>query len=174
MMVDIPYRLAGRPRDARGLVIPFVQFIKADGTPDFRVLDDALMARAVRHRLCGLCGDKIRGDVYFIGGPLCVENGFFYDPPMHKDCARYAICTCPHLARSKGRYAPQPEPGTTGPGIALIAGAMDISKKAEWFGLMRATGYQSSHTETMMLVIKAKLPWVSVERWRDGGLMETT
>jgi hypothetical protein len=165
-MSEIPFRMARRPRDARGLVIPFAQFIKADGTPDFRVMDDRLTSKAVRRRLCSICGEPMRGDVYFIGGPLCVENGYFYDPPMHKDCATYAIQTCPHLARSKGRYSATPD--LQEKGVLLVAGAMDISKKAEWFAIMRATGYESGHTADQMLVIKAKLPWVSVERWRDG------
>ena len=34
-----PRRLRHRPRDARGYVIPFAQFIKPDGTPDFATMD---------------------------------------------------------------------------------------------------------------------------------------
>jgi hypothetical protein len=169
-MSEIPFRLSRRPRDQRGFVIPFAQFIKADGTPDFRVMDERRTALAVRRRLCGLCGEPMRGDVYFIGGPLCVENGFFYDPPLHDECARYAIQTCPHLARAKGRYAPTPD--LYEKGVVLIAGAMDVSKKAEWFGLMRSTGYQSGYSDEGMLVIKANMPWVSVEHWRDGGRID--
>jgi hypothetical protein len=169
-MSDIPFRLSRRPRDARGFVIPFAQFIKADGTPDFRIMDDQHSSKAVRRRLCSICGEPMRGDVYFIGGPLCVENGYFYDPAMHKDCATYAIQTCPHLARSKGRYAATPDLDEQG--VVLVAGAMDISKKAEWFAIMRTTGYQSGRSADGMLIIKANMPWVSVERWRDGGRID--
>jgi len=169
-MSEIPYRMAKRPRDARGFVIPFAQFIKADGTPDFRIMEDRLSTKAVRRRLCGICGEPMRGDVYFIGGPLCVENGFFYDPPLHNECAHYAIQTCPHLARSKGRYAATPDLDEKG--VVLIAGAMDISKKAEWFGLMRSTGYQIERSPDGMLIIKANMPWVSIERWRDGEMID--
>lgn len=166
-MSEIPFRLSRRPRDARGLVIPFTQFIKPDGTPDFRVMDEALTGKAIRRRLCSLCGEPMRGDVWFIGGPKCVENGFFYDPPMHRECALYALQTCPHLARAKGKYAPVPDRVE---GAALmIQGAMD-DKKAEWFGLMRSTGYTSGRADTGMHVIKATMPWLSVERWRDGQL----
>lgn len=168
-MSEIPFRLSRRPRDARGYVIPFAQFVKPDGTPDFRVMDDHLTGKAVRRRLCGLCGEKMRGDVYFIGGPSCVENGYFYDPAMHKECALYAIQTCPHLARAKGKYAPTPDKieGAT----SFTVGEMKTIK-AEWFGLMRATGYTSSRSDQGMIVIKADMPWVSVERWRDGLPME--
>jgi hypothetical protein len=164
-MSDIPFRLSRRPRDARGFVIPFTQFIKPDGTADFRVMDDDHTRKAVRRRLCSLCGDQMRGDVWFVGGPKCVDNGYFYDPPMHRECALYALQTCPHLARTKGKYAPVPDRIE---GAALmIVGEMD-TKKAEWFGLMRSTGYTHGRSQTGMLTIKANLPWVSLERWRDG------
>ena len=165
-MSEIPFRLARRPRDARGYVIPFTQFIKSDGTPDFRVMDDDNTSKALRRRLCTICGEKMRGDVWFIGGPKCVENGFFYDPPMHRECALYAIQTCPHLARAKGKYSPAPERIE---GALLMVGAMDTNK-AEWFGLMRSTGYIFERGTDGMHVIKAEMPWVSVERWRDGKL----
>ena len=165
-MADIPFRLARRPRDARGYVIPFAQFIKPDGTPDFRVMDEALTSKALRRRLCGLCGEPMRKDVWFIGGPKCVEYGCFYDPPMHRECAVYALETCPHLARSKGKYSPVPD-RIEGAAV-MIQGAMD-DKKAEWFGLMRSTGYTFSRADSGMHLITAELPWLSVERWRDGA-----
>lgn len=164
-MIDIPFRLARRPRDARGLVIPFVQFIKPDGTPDFRVLDSERATKALRRRLCGLCGDPMRRDVWFIGGPKCVESGCFYDPPMHEECARHALRACPHLARSKGKYSPAPDRIE---GALMFKGEMD-DVKAEWFGLLRSTGYRHSLTDTGMHLIEAHLPWLSVERWRDGA-----
>lgn len=170
-MIEIPYRLAKRPRDHRGLVIPFTQFIDANGKPDFRVLDRERAARAVRRRLCSICGVQMRGNVFFIGGPRCVENGYFYDPAMHRECAIYAMTTCPHLARSKGRYAPDTTMPSE-PGVVLIAGMMDISKKAEWFGLMQAKGYRGGQDMSGMLIIKADMPWVTVEQWRDGQVME--
>lgn len=166
-MTGIPFRLSRRPRDARGLVIPFTQFIKPDGTPDFRVMDEALTGKAIRRRLCSLCGEKMRGDVWFIGGPKCVENGYFYDPAMHQECARHALQTCPHLARSKGKYSPAPDRIE---GALMIVGDMD-TEKSEWFGLMRSTGYTHGRSDKGMHVIKANLPWVSVERWRDGEII---
>ena len=166
-MADIPFRLSRRPVDARGYVVPFTQFIKPDGTPDFRVMDHERTSKAVRRKLCSLCGNPMRKSVWFIGGPKCVEYGLFYDPPMHRECALYAIQTCPHLARAKGKYAPVPDHIE---GARMIQGVMD-DNKAEWFGLMESTGY-THDTANGMIVIKGTLPWVSVERWRDGQPME--
>jgi hypothetical protein len=165
---DIPFRMARRPRDDRGFAVPAVQFIDQNGKPDFRVLDHRLMGKTLRGRRCGLCGDPIRKNVWFIGGPKCVDNGFFYDPPMHKECATYALQTCPHLARSKGKYSPVPDRID---GATMIVGQMD-DKKSEWFGLMESTGYTFEPSGDGMMLIKATMPWVSVERWRDGSLMQ--
>lgn len=93
----IPFRMARRPRDPRGLPIPYSQFIDQDGKPDFRVLDDQRVARCLRYRLCGLCGQQLGKHIFFVGGPLCVDNGLFHDPPMHRECAEFALRACAHL-----------------------------------------------------------------------------
>lgn len=161
--MTVPFRLARRPRDVRGYVVPWVQFISDDGTPNFKVLDDRKTAKALRRRLCGLCGQPMRKHVYFIGGPLCVDHRIFYDPPMHRECAVYAMTTCPHLARSKGRYGPTPEI----PGIRITVGGMVTTQKAERFALMQATAYDHSRDRAGMLVVKAA-EWLNVEWWKDG------
>lgn len=161
----IPSRLRNRPRDVRGLVIPFVQYVAADGTPNFAVLDDAKLARCLSARLCGLCGEPMGKHLHFVGGPACVVNRYFYDPAMHRECAVYALQTCPHLARSKGRYRAEL------PSIQdakIIVGEMDISRKVERFALMHTDGYQVSHqASTAMVLIKANA-WIDVEHWQDG------
>lgn len=169
MTTVIPQRLQRRPRDPRGYVIPYNQFIDANGEPDFRVIDGERQKRALRLRLCGMCGEQMGKHIFFVGGWRCVEHGHFYDGPMHRACAVYALQTCPHLARSKGQYS---EPGPRGPlgDYKLVVGEMD-TVKAEWFGLMHGKKYDFGLTETGMLVIRAKLPWVAVERWRDGSPM---
>lgn len=168
-MADIPFRMSRRPRDARGFAVPYAQFIKADGEPDFRVMDHEKMGKALRRRRCNICGEEMRKSVFFIGGPKCVANGYFYDGPMHRECAIYALTTCPHLARSKGKYSPVPERIE---GAALLfKGEMD-DEKAEWFGLMESTGYTHGLAGNGMMLIKAQMPWLSVQRWRDGKLLE--
>lgn len=169
-LADIPPRMHRRPRDERGYVIPYNQFLDANGVPDFRTIDMERQQRALRLRLCAMCGEQMGKHIFFVGGPLCVEHGYFYDGPMHKDCAIYALKSCPHLARAKGKYA---EPTARGDmtGFKLIVGEMKTDK-SEWFGLMHATKYSFGRTETGMIMIKAKLPWRGVQRWRDGALMD--
>lgn len=162
----IPDRMKRLPRDARGYPVPFVQLIYDDGTPDFRTLDAGKLIQALRRKLCGLCGVALGKHIYFLGGPKCVEYGHFYDPPMHRDCALFALQTCPHLARSKGKYAGTEARGDIGD-AKLIVGEMDTTK-SEWFGLMHTTAFDFGRTPEGMLVVRAKLPWLDVERWKDG------
>lgn len=161
----IPPRLRHRPRDARDYVIPFAQFIKADGSPDFTTMDHHKVSKCLRFRVCGICGEQMGRHIYFVGGPLCVVNRLFYDPPMHRECAIYCLKTCPHLARSKGRYRALP---TQSPeGVTVNVGKMVTDVKAEYFALMHATKFDFGKTADGMLMAKAA-PWVDVEYWKDG------
>jgi hypothetical protein len=163
-MIGLPPRLRRRPLDKRGLIIPFVQFIDTNGEPNFAALDHDRVALCLLSRRCGLCGQPMGRHVHFVGGPLCVINRYFYDPPMHKECAIYALETCPHLARSKGRYREAPE---SLDGAKIIVGQMDVTRKVEYFALMHAVSYHHGRTEDGMLVVRAG-PWVDVEYWKDG------
>jgi hypothetical protein len=168
---EIPRRMVTRPRDVRGFPIPYVQFIATNGEPDFRILDHGAVLRCLTGRRCALCGLPMGRHVYFIGGPLCEANGFFYDPPMHKDCAEFALRACPHIARIKGRYrAEEPDLGDK-LGAIIVKGAMP-DRKAEWFSLMHCTSFTFGRDNTGMIMVRAVLPWLDVQRWQDGKPLE--
>lgn len=101
----IPESLARRPRDSRGYPITWVTYIAPDGTPDFRVIDHARVAESMERKLCGLCGEPLTYYIAFIGGPMSVEHRLYSDPPMHVECAEYAMKTCPFLAIPNYQYA---------------------------------------------------------------------
>lgn len=169
---NIPARMQRRPRDARGFPIPWAQFITADGTPDFRILDAVKVETCLRWRRCGLCGEPMGRHVFFVGGPSCVTHGIFCDPPMHRECAAFSLQVCAHLNRSKGRYNFGPLPHT--PGVEFSESAVMSTVKAEWFALMHATEYTYGRAPDGMTMIRAVLPWLDVERWRDGAPEEQT
>jgi hypothetical protein len=164
----IPPRLSQRPRDPRGFPIPFAQWIAEDGTPDFRILDQERVGRCLRLRLCGLCGHKMGGHLFFIGGPACVAHGRFYDTAMCRDCALFALKACPHLARAKGRYSIAPAPALA-PGYKFAVRDM-MADKPEVFALMEARQYSAEFREGYL--IRASLPWAGVRWFRDGGEVE--
>jgi hypothetical protein len=160
---DVPVRLAGRPRDRRGYVIPFVTHIDAAGEAQFKIMDDAKSKRCLEHRLCALCGSPLGRHIFFIGGDLCVVNGIFYDPPMHRDCAEYAMRACPHIRHAKGKLGRVPEPVEVGTPVLVVGAA----RAATRFALMHGERYTFQRAGAMM-VIRAVLPWLEVVWYEDG------
>jgi len=97
---EVPERLRSRPR-VGGLAVPYTAAV-INGRPDFKVLNPERVARCIRNRLCGLCGQGLGREVTFVGGPKSARGRIYTDPAVHEDCAVYAAQACPHLARDKG------------------------------------------------------------------------
>jgi hypothetical protein len=166
----VPPRLARRPVDARGFPIPFVQFVRADGKADFRILDHGKTEHCLRLRLCALCGEPLGAHVFFVGGDGCFQFGQFTDPPMHRDCALFALLTCPHLATAKGRYAPLANLPDE-PGLKVVL--HDVSPvKADRFALMHGKRYTYAFERGRGMIVRAVLPWIDVRWFRDGAEIE--
>jgi len=100
--IPIPERMRRRPISPTGYPVPwFVAWF--DGAPDFRVVDAPKVARAVRGDLCWLCGERLGRHKAFVIGPMCAVNRVSSEPPSHRDCAKYAVTTCPFLTRPRMR-----------------------------------------------------------------------
>lgn len=109
LKVPIPPRLQTMPQHM-GLPIPYSTFTHpVTGVPDFKVTDHEKWKNCAYQNRCGLCGQPNPDFKYFIGGGASLESGFFYDPPMHEECARYAAAVCPFIAHGKG-YGKLPTP----------------------------------------------------------------
>lgn len=102
-----PDRIRRLPRcPARGLPKPFIAGWNPDGTVAFKVIDPDAEARLVAGRLCGLCGDPLDYWLTFLGDEVSVTDpaGVYVEPPLHEDCAGFAITSpagCPYLQRAK-------------------------------------------------------------------------
>jgi hypothetical protein len=93
----LPDRLKHLPIDDRGFPIPwFVAWI--DGKPEFRAMDGDKWRKAVRDRLCWVCGGPMGVNVAFVAGPMCGINRISSEPPSHLECARWSARNCPFLA----------------------------------------------------------------------------
>jgi hypothetical protein len=94
----MPDRIAALPRDERGIPVPFfVAWI--DGKPLFPVIDPAKQSRAIRERLCWVCGEPLARNVAFVIGPMCAINRVSAEPPSHLECAVFSATACPFLTR---------------------------------------------------------------------------
>jgi len=127
--IPLPARMQHLPISATGYPVPwFVAWL--NGEPDFRIADAPKVARAVRAKLCWLCGQTLGRHLAFVIGPMCAVNRVSSEPPCHRDCAEYAIKACPFLVRprmrrnDKDRPAERFEPGgimiRRNPGVTLV------------------------------------------------------
>jgi hypothetical protein len=97
---DIPARMADLPIDERGYPVPwFVDWV--DGKPEFRAMDRQKFFRALREKLCWVCGGKLGVYVTFVAGPMCGINRTSSEPPNHRDCAVWSAKNCPFLSNPR-------------------------------------------------------------------------
>jgi hypothetical protein len=103
--------LSERRHDLRhGVPVPFASdehsgynVDLADGTAvpagagDLGVVVNARAIQCALSRICGLCGLSMSGVTTFVGSPGDAERNTFVFPPMHADCASYALETYPPL-----------------------------------------------------------------------------
>lgn len=92
----LPDRMKALPLDHRGYPVPF--FVKwNNGVPDFRLLDEEKFIRCLKFEVCSICGDKLGIHRTFAGGPMNAIQQISGEPPMHHDCALFAVKSCPFL-----------------------------------------------------------------------------
>lgn len=177
---EIPRALRKRPRDRRGYPIPWIVLIDTNGRPHFTINHGERTLAAGRRKLCGLCGTKLRRDVALVGGTRCFLSpyGAFSDPPMHRDCAAYALAVCPYLAApSYGRRIDDRTltPGAT-PGGVLIRNDDDVTEdRPEAFMLGTCEAFEMIIRPDGAPLFRPRERWTGVQVWRHGsGLITGT
>lgn len=126
----LPERMKGLPIDERGYCVPwFVDWVTApDGTqqPEFRAMDPRKMVRAIKEKLCWVCGLKLGVNMCFVAGPMCGINRTSSEPPSHLECGRWSARNCPFLANPAM--------------VRREGGVMDGKKDTPGLGLTRNPG----------------------------------
>ena len=99
-MSTMPERMRDLPVDSRGYPVPwFVAW--QDGKPEFRAMDGDKFRRAVKEKLCWVCGARLGVHMTFVAGPMCGINRTASEPPCHADCAVWSATNCPFLANPR-------------------------------------------------------------------------
>jgi hypothetical protein len=121
----VPARMQGLAKDRRGLPIPVIVLRDAQGAPHFTMNDQRAADRCAQLGLCAICGQTLGAHKCFVGGPGSAfhPQGRYFDGPMHRDCAIFALRTCPYLAlpsyaRRVGTRTLRPE--SVGDGRVLV------------------------------------------------------
>jgi hypothetical protein len=96
----VPDRMKHLETDSRGYLIPWGVYRDHTGRAHFQINDELRRLRSFRENLCPICGKSLFRGRWFVGGPMSAfhEAGAFADPPMHYECAVYALQVCPYIA----------------------------------------------------------------------------
>jgi len=113
---------------------------RGTGTADFRVIAPDALDRAYLDALCWICGEERGRYAAFVVGPMCAVNFTSSEPPSHPECAGWAACACPFLARPHahrreaglpdGTVDPAGIPLKRNPGVALVWASRDWRRRA--------------------------------------------
>lgn len=125
----LPDKMAHLPIDRRGYPVPwFVAMV--NGEPEFRLADPEKYIRAVKEKLCWVCGGQLGRYMVFVIGPMCGINRTTSEPPCHRECALYSVQNCPFLTKPnmvRRENDLPPESGDPGghmikrnPGVSLV------------------------------------------------------
>ncbi len=170
-MIEIPTRMRHLDRDTRGYPIPVLVYRDAAGKPHFTINDDEVRERVIRRDLCGICGGKLYRGRWFVGGPKAAfhDDGAYVDPPMHGECARYALSVCPYLAApSYGkRLDAKTLRGRTDPKTMLLLDPTQDPDRPAVFVAVMSIGQWVSESG-LQNYLHPNRPYRQVEYWQHG------
>ena len=157
------------PRDQRGYIIPWVVYRDRDGRAHFTINDDAKREHVLKHDLCPICGKKLFRGRWFVGGPASAfhPRGAYIDPPMHYECAHYALEVCPYLAAPNYSKRLDDKLLPEGEAPMLMDPTMDPTRPDVFVAVM-ATGQRIRRESIFQSYITPKRPYLRVEFWRHG------
>jgi hypothetical protein len=168
MTVVIPDRMKNLELDPRGYPIPWGVYRDKDGRAHFTINDDRRRYAAIKGNLCPICSFPLFRGRWFVGGPISAfhEHGAYADPPMHHECATYALQVCPYLASP--RYARRIEDRTLMQNDAtpILVDPTMIERRPELFISAMATRQRVTKGFSPN-VIPGK-PFVRIEYWQAG------
>jgi hypothetical protein len=173
--IPIPDRMKHLPLDPRGYPIFAMAYRDASGRAHFTINDEAKRQRMIARDLCSICGAPLWRGRWFIGGEKSAfhPHGAYIDPPMHKECAHYALRVCPYLAAPSyaklldGATLAADDPVLTINQTAIISPSTADEVRPALFVAVHARG-QSSHAAPGGGVIRPARPYIAVEYWRHG------
>jgi hypothetical protein len=174
--VSIPSNMNYLPKDKRGYPVPYIVQWDKNNQPQFTINDTLKVLNATREKLCGICGKPLDRAKWFVGGPQSAfhPHGAYIDPPMHHDCAAYALQVCPWLATS--RYLERTDEQRISKKFENlpdhVVGIVDrtgIPGKPEYFVLVGTTRPIKMTTNGYF---KVDQKYFGIEVWRDGSRLE--
>lgn len=169
--VEVPTRMKSLPRDRRGYPIPFVVLTDSSGEPNFRLDDAKKVHHCMINRLCGLCGQPLKDDMWVTGGAKRILSDIipFIDAALHFSCGKYALQVCPFMASpvynrtltekqiDKNKY----------PGLNFALQPLNLPR-TPFFGFAKITSYDFEIHSTEYWHLFPQRPYQDLQFWKDG------
>lgn len=175
LSIPVPRRMNALQHDRRGYPVPFIVLRDSAGTPHFTVNDHHRRWRCVKEKRCAICGTKLSGLLWFVGGPLSAfhPDGAYRDTALHHECMNYAMRVCPYLAlRSyQGRIDDLTVDYDKLPNGVVLHDPTMIDERPGVFVVVAATGYQLLSGDPIHANVRPTRPYRAVEFWKDGNLL---
>lgn len=183
----IPHCMAHLEKDKRGYPIPVNVVRDHNNEPHFTVNDERVADVLRRKGLCAITGRPMidsygRANMWFVGGVASAfhHRGAYFDSPMLKPAALYALKVCPYLAmpsygrRIDGKTLDRAQAALDKAEMAVVVqDNTQIVERPPVFILAKAEGYQISYVPqpghpTGVAHLHPKRPFASVEFWLNG------
>lgn len=173
MLVEVPKRMRKLPKDKRGYPVPVIVLRDKNKQPHFTINDHHKSNKVASKRLCSICGDPLKKDIWFIGGNICFThpNGAFLDPPVHHECGEYALRVCPYLGAPnyvKLLDAKTLKPGAVPDMVALVKHETIADSRPELFMFGRCENFRINRSGLGQFTMSVIGQWTALEAWRHG------
>ena len=153
--IPIPRHLVSRPF-YKGLPIPYIALIKANGDPDFRVTDQLKRLLVMKHKRCQLCGEPLGKWVFFTGGTIAAKQNAYFEPAAHLECLLYAMQVCPFIV-GKMEHADVAKVQAANPDVTVQVDETYESVRNPLWVIKKAIGWDYVQTQggTVLIVPEA-------------------
>ena len=174
MIPPIPDLMQRLPLDERGLPVPYVVFIDAQGRPRFQLNDSLKIETALHQQRCGICGQPMMAQQqWLVGGPASAfhPRGAYLGTPTHYECLHYALQMCPHLTGGRVKHLDAQRVKQTSPfgsDIQVKDPTLD-TRAVPFFVAVQISGYNLVRPNADQRYVVPSRPFLAVEYWRDGS-----
>jgi hypothetical protein len=166
--VPIPGKMQGLERDARGFTIPFIVLRDNNNKAHFQINDTYKVLECIKNRLCAICGNPLKDDMWLAGGPLSAfhPNGAYIDTPTHHECGTYALIICPYLAVSAyNKRLDSTTLNTDNFEGSIFIDPTVIADRPPFFVFAKISDFTVNPENMYLIPVK---PFLEVEFWKEG------
>jgi len=170
--IELPPKTGDLKKDARGLPVPFTVLWDRAGKPHFKANDERKTEKCIAERLCIICGNRLRKDMYLIGGPVSAfnPNGVFNDAPVHRLCGQFALQYCPYLVNTKYPTTPNYKSLIGAPFPAenkIFFNPTQSGDRVPFFVFAKISDYTVTRRGIERYINPVK-PYLEIEFWNGG------